>query len=129
MKVLFIITSVEAGAWLSEITHPYWHLAERGVEVDFASLRGGKIGWTPWSDPGAKESMEPGDLVSKGFISDRSLMARLEKTSVLVKVDLSGYDAVHVAGGGGGRARGLCQLACQLSWFRVTQWSTTETRL
>lgn len=101
MKVLFIITSVEAGAWLSEITHPYWHLAERGVEVDFASLRGGKIGWTPWSDPGAKESMEPGDLVSKGFISDRSLMARLEKTSVLGKVDLSGYDAVHVAGGGG----------------------------
>ena len=32
MKVLFIITSSDKGTWLSEVTHPYWHLAERGFE-------------------------------------------------------------------------------------------------
>lgn len=44
MKVLFIITSHKTGAWLSEITHPYWPLTERGVEVDFASPDGGAVG-------------------------------------------------------------------------------------
>src|SRR6202161_2095803 len=37
MKVLFVISNSETAFWLSEVTHPYWHLAERGVEVDFAS--------------------------------------------------------------------------------------------
>jgi putative intracellular protease/amidase len=37
MKVLFIISNSETAFWLSEVTHPYWHLVERGVEVDFAS--------------------------------------------------------------------------------------------
>jgi hypothetical protein len=32
MKVLFIITSSDIGTWLSEVTHPYWHLTERGVD-------------------------------------------------------------------------------------------------
>ena len=36
MKVLFIITSSDIGTWLSEVTHPYWHLTERGVDVGFA---------------------------------------------------------------------------------------------
>ena len=51
MSVLFIITSSDIGTWLSEVTHPYWHLTERGVDVDFASPLGGKVGWTPRSDP------------------------------------------------------------------------------
>jgi hypothetical protein len=40
MKVLFVISNSETAFWLSEVTHPYWHLAERGVEVDFASPQG-----------------------------------------------------------------------------------------
>ncbi len=43
MKVLFIISSSDTAFWLSEVTHPYWHLTERGVEVDFASPKGGKV--------------------------------------------------------------------------------------
>lgn len=42
MKVLFIITGSDKQAWLSEITHPFWHLMERGIEVDFATLEGGR---------------------------------------------------------------------------------------
>ena len=101
MKVLFVITSFENGAWLSEITHPYWHLIERDVEVDFASPKGGKIGWSPYSDPYGQGTTEPHDLVSKGFLSDAGLKARLETTLALSDVDPALYDAVHVAGGQG----------------------------
>jgi putative intracellular protease/amidase len=101
MKVLFVITSHETGAWLSEITHPYWALAERGIDVDFASPAGGKIVWTPLSDPYGDRSQEPDDLVSKGFLSDPELKSRLEHTLALAEVELDQYDAVHVAGGQG----------------------------
>jgi len=101
MRVLFVITSSDTGAWLSEITHPYWHLAERGIEVDFASPKGGKIVWSPFSDPYFKQSQEAEDLVSKGFLSDKVLAAKLATTLILREVDLDRYDAVHVAGGQG----------------------------
>ena len=44
MKVLFIITGSLEGTWLSEVTHPYWHLVERGIDVDFSSPNGGNVG-------------------------------------------------------------------------------------
>jgi putative intracellular protease/amidase len=101
MKILFIISSSETAFWLSEVTHPYWHLTERSVEVDFASPAGGKVVWDPYSDPYFKNSTEPDDLVSKGFLSDNALRVKLESTLKLSDVDLDHYDAVHVAGGRG----------------------------
>jgi putative intracellular protease/amidase len=47
MKVLFIISSSDTAFWLSEVTHPYWHFVERGIEVDFASPSGGKVVYDP----------------------------------------------------------------------------------
>jgi putative intracellular protease/amidase len=101
MKVLFIISSSDTAFWLSEVTHPYWHLAERGVEVDFASPSGGKVVWDRYSDPYFEKSTEADDLVSKGFLSDKKLVAKLETTLKLKEVALDLYDAVHVAGGRG----------------------------
>jgi putative intracellular protease/amidase len=101
MKVLFIISSSDTAFWLSEVTHPYWHLTERGVEVDFASPQGGKVVFDRYSDPHFEKSMEPDDLVSKGFLSDKALVAKLETTLKLKDVDLGRYDAIHVAGGRG----------------------------
>jgi putative intracellular protease/amidase len=101
MKVLFIISSSETAFWLSEVTHPYWHLTERGVEVDFASPAGGKVVYDPYSDPYFKNTTEADDLVSKGFLSDNGLVAKLDTTLKLKDVDLNPYDAVHVAGGRG----------------------------
>jgi putative intracellular protease/amidase len=101
MKVLFIISSSETAFWLSEVTHPYWHLTEREVEVDFASPQGGKVVYDPYSDPHFEKSLEPNDLVSKGFLSDEKSVAKLETTLKLSEVDLSSYDAIHVAGGRG----------------------------
>jgi putative intracellular protease/amidase len=101
MRVLFIISGSDTAFWLSEVTHPYWHLTERGVEVDFASPAGGKVVWDPYSDPYFEHSTEPDDLVSKGFLSDEALIGKLETTLALTTVDLNRYDAVHVAGGRG----------------------------
>jgi putative intracellular protease/amidase len=101
MKVLFIATSVENGLWLAELTHPYWHLAERGVEVHFASPEGGKLSWAAMSDPYGENTQEGEDIVSKGFLSDKKLVAKTETTLALKDLDLTSYDAVHVAGGGG----------------------------
>ena len=101
MKVLLIISSSDTAFWLSEVTHPYWHLTERGVGVDFASPAGGKVVYDPYSDPYFEHSTEADDLVSKGFLSDKSLVAKLESTLKLKDVGLDEYDAVHVAGGRG----------------------------
>jgi putative intracellular protease/amidase len=101
MKVLFIISRSDTAFWLSEVTHPYWHLTERGVEVDFASPAGGKVVYDPYSDPYFEHSTEAEDLVSKGFLFDKNLVAKLETTLKLKDVDLAQYDAVHVAGGRG----------------------------
>jgi len=101
MKVLFVISNSETAFWLSEVTHPYWHLTERGVAVDFASPQGGKVVFDPYSDPYFEKSTEADDLVSKGFLSDKGLKAKLDTTLKLKDVDLSVYDAIHVAGGRG----------------------------
>jgi putative intracellular protease/amidase len=101
MKVLFIISNSDTAFWLSEVTHPYWHFTERGIVVDFASPAGGKVVYDPYSDPYFKNSTEPEDLVSKGFLSDQALVAKLDGTMRLEDVDLSQYDAVHVVGGRG----------------------------
>ena len=101
MKVLFIISSSETAFWLSEVTHPYWHLTERGVEVDFVSPNGGRVVYDQYSDPHFEQSMEPEDLVSKGFLADKKAVAKLETTLKLSEVDLTAYDAIHVAGGRG----------------------------
>src|ERR1700733_10350814 len=101
MRVLFIISGSDTAFWLSEVTHPYWPLTERGVEVDFASPAGGKVVWDQYSDPYFKNSTEPDDLVSKGFLSDNALRAKMESTLKLKDVDLNQYAAVHVAGGRG----------------------------
>ncbi len=99
MRALFIVTGSDQATWLSEVTHPYWHLAERGVEIDIVTPEGNKIVWDPLSDPSTEGSAEPDDLVSKGFLSDRTLVAKLHSTSKLRDAELDSYDAVHVAGG------------------------------
>jgi putative intracellular protease/amidase len=101
MKVLFIVSSADIGFWLAELTHPYWHMAERGCQIDIASPTGGKITIAALSDPYAEGTWEGDDLVSKGFLSDERLVAKLASTIALKDVHVDQYDAVHIVGGGG----------------------------
>lgn len=109
MKALFVSSSHETGTWLSEVTHPYWHLIERGIDVDFSSPDGGRVNWSAMSDPYSEQSQEADDLVSKGFLSDTALVERLTSTLKLAHVDLEQYDIIHFTGGGQGNLRLLPQ--------------------
>jgi len=55
----------------------------------------------PPGDPHFEKSMEPEDLVSKGFHADKKAVSKLEATLKLGEVDLTAYDAIHVAGARG----------------------------
>lgn len=99
MRALFLVTGSDKYTWMSEVTHPFWHLSERGVEIDFFTPEGGKIVWDPASDPYSKGSLEPEDLVTKGFLSDKSLVAKLGSAGRLKDADLDRYELIHIAGG------------------------------
>src|ERR1700744_6680658 len=98
-KALFIVTGSDKGTWLSEVTHPYWHLLERGIEIDIATPNGNKIVWDPQSDPATKGSDEPDDLVSMGFTGNSRFFEKLAHPLKLSDVEPNDYGVVHFAGG------------------------------
>lgn len=87
------------GFWAAELTHPYFELTERGVEVTIASPEGGKVEFDALSDPRDAAKWSASDLVSMGFINTPELMALLADTPRLADLDLGEFDALMVAGG------------------------------
>ena len=87
------------GFWGAELTHPYYELTERGVEVTIASPDGGKVEMDSLSDPRDPSKWSAEDLITMGFVNTPELMALLEDTPKLADLDLDDYDAIMVAGG------------------------------
>ena len=87
------------GFWGAELTHPYYELSERGVEVTTASPDGGKVEMDSLSDPRDPSKWSADDLITMGFVNTPELMALLEDTPKLADLDLDDYDAIMVAGG------------------------------
>jgi putative intracellular protease/amidase len=87
------------GFWGAELTHPYYELTERGVEVTIASPAGGKVEMDSLSDPRDPSRWSAEDLITMGFVNTPELMALLEDTPKLADLDLDEYDAIMVAGG------------------------------
>ena len=87
------------GFWGAELTHPYYELKERGVEVTIASPDGGKVKMDALSDPRDESKWSTEDLVTMGFVNTPELMALLDDTPKLADVELDEYDAIMVAGG------------------------------
>ena len=87
------------GFWAAELTHPYYELTERGIEVTIASPDGGKVEMDSLSDPRDPSQWSAEDLVSMGFVHTPSLMALLENTPRIADLDLGEFDAIMVAGG------------------------------
>jgi putative intracellular protease/amidase len=87
------------GFWGAELTHPYYELTERGVEVTIASPDGGKVEMDALSDPRDSSKWSSEDLITMGFVNTPELMALLEDTPRLADLDLDQYDALMVAGG------------------------------
>jgi putative intracellular protease/amidase len=89
----------EVGFWAAELTHPYYELTERGVEVTIASPDGGKVEMDSLSDPRDPSRWSAEDLVSMGFVHTPALMELLESTPRLADLDLDEFNAIMVAGG------------------------------
>jgi putative intracellular protease/amidase len=87
------------GFWAAELTHPYYELTERGVEVTIASPEGGRVEFDAYSDPRDPSQWSSEDLITMGFINTPACMALLESTARLGDLDLDAYDALMIAGG------------------------------
>jgi putative intracellular protease/amidase len=87
------------GFWAAELTHPYFELGERGINVTIASPDGGKVEFDGYSDPRDPSKWSSEDLISMGFIHTPQCMALLEQTPRLADVDWDAHDALMVAGG------------------------------
>jgi putative intracellular protease/amidase len=87
------------GFWGAELTHPYYELTERGVEVTIASPDGGKVEMDSLSDPRDESRWSAEDLITMGFVNTPELTALLEDTPRLSDLDLDEFDAIMVAGG------------------------------
>jgi putative intracellular protease/amidase len=87
------------GFWGAELTHPYYELTERGVEVTVASPDGGKVEMDSLSDPRDESRWSAEDLITMGFVNTPELMALLGDTPKLSDLELDQFDAIMVAGG------------------------------
>ena len=87
------------GFWAAELTHPYYELTERGVEVTIASPGGGKVEADALSDPRDDSKWSSEDLISMGFLNTPELVAKLEETPAVGNLDLGQFDAIMIAGG------------------------------
>jgi putative intracellular protease/amidase len=101
-KVLMVVTNhselgdtnKKTGYYLPEVTHPYFKFIEAGLEVDFASPRGG---YAPM-DPKSKDLK---DTMNKKFFNNPKLMGLLKKTKKLSEIVPGNYKAIIYAGGHG----------------------------
>lgn len=87
------------GFWGAELTHPYFELTERGIEVTIASPDGGKVEMDVLSDPRDSSKWSASDLITMGFVNTPELMAVLDETQKLAELNLADFDAIMVAGG------------------------------
>ena len=87
------------GFWGAELTHPYFELTQRGVEVTIASPDGGKVEMDSLSDPRDESKWSADDLITMGFLNTPELAALLDDTPKLADLDLDEFDAIMVAGG------------------------------
>ena len=119
-KVLIVVTShsqmgtttEKTGYWLGEVTHPYKELVDAGIEVEIASIAGGKA-------PVDERSLADADTINQWFIADSKHNTKLQQTLKLADLKASDYKAVLFAGGHGTmwdfpQDKGLQQFAADL---------------
>ncbi|AJR06092.1 type 1 glutamine amidotransferase domain-containing protein [Photobacterium gaetbulicola] len=101
-KALIVLTShaalgntgAKTGFWLSELTHPYYALVDKGIDVDIVSIAGGE---TP-VDP---KSWDEADPLNARFLADPTLVDHLKNSHSLNNIMPSDYQAIVFAGGHG----------------------------
>ncbi len=85
-----------SGVMASEMTHPYYNFLDAGMEVDVASIKGGKIPVDPQTLNFVVRS--PLDV---RFMEDSVLLEKVDNSLRIDDVDFKQYDAIFIAGGWG----------------------------
>lgn len=95
-KVLIVVTSTASfkdgtptGLWLAEAAEPYKVFERNGIEVDFASPKGGA---TP---------LDPNSVANDETKTFHDVVKKLEQTTKLKDVVFENYDGIFIPGGHG----------------------------
>ncbi len=103
-KALIITTSTntlgaggkKTGVYASEMTVPYYEFLEAKMQVDLASIQGGKIPIEPSS---LKYPLAtPAD---KRFLKDEEFLSKVNNSICIDEIDFKEYDLIFMAGGWG----------------------------
>ncbi len=89
-------TGDPTGVMASEMTHPYYSFLDAGMQVDVASVKGGKIPVDPQTL--GRVVISPED---KRYLNDPALLAKSENSLRIDDVDFTQYDAIFISGGWG----------------------------
>lgn len=89
-------TGKKTGVFASEMTAPYYTFADAGMNVDVASIKGGKIPLEPMSMQWPLKSSH-----DTRFMNDAELRRKVDQSRAISEIDASTYDAVFLAGGWG----------------------------
>lgn len=106
-KVLYIVSNpatlmgFPVGFFAEEMTGPFFDLTQAGCTIDIVSPKGGQVEFDGFSDPENEATQYPNDLITLGFKHHATFGKLLGDTPSIADVDISQYDAVCVAGGGG----------------------------
>jgi putative intracellular protease/amidase len=84
------------GAFLSEITVAYYDFLDASMQVDVASIKGGKVPIEPQS-----LSYFIKTTADKRFLKDVELRKKIENSRAITDVDFTAYDIIFLAGGWG----------------------------
>jgi len=90
-------TGLPTGLYLSELSAPYYEFLDAGMEVDVASIQGGKIPVDPVSYLPFGESA----CMERANNNDEGLWDKLENSLKIDDLDFADYDFIFIAGGWG----------------------------
>ena len=84
------------GAFASEITAAYYDFIDASMQVDIASIKGGKIPIEPQSLSYFLKTSE-----DKRFLQDPELIEKVKNSKKITDIDFTTYDIIFLAGGWG----------------------------
>lgn len=89
------------GFWAAELTHPLRVFQEAGYEVELVSTEGGKLEMDGYSNPTDASGYSAHDVISLGYMQQKSFIDMLANTKKLKEVDAKDFDAIFLVGGQG----------------------------
>jgi putative intracellular protease/amidase len=89
------------GFWAAELTHPLRVFQEAGYEVELVSTEGGKLEMDGYSNPTDASGYSAHDVISLGYLQQKSFNDMLANTKKMTDVDAKNYDAIFLVGGQG----------------------------